>query len=76
MVVVPRLAQLRPLRAQALLVLLLEAQVLDALLLAQDLRVALGEFFPQRDVLAVERQLLFLLLDPCLLLLLLKRASA
>ena len=61
---------MRPLRAQALLVLLLEAQVLDAILLAQDLRVALSQFFPQRDVLAVERQLLFLLADPFLLLLL------
>ena len=44
--------------------------MLDALLLAQDLRVALGELFAQRDVLAVDRQLLLLLLDPRLLFLL------
>ncbi len=57
-------------RAQALLVLLLEAQVLDALLLTQDLRVALSQFFPQRYVLAVERQLRLLPADAFPLLLL------
>ena len=55
-------------RAQPLLVLLLEAQVLDALLLAQDLGIALRQLFAQRNVLAVERQLLFLLADTLLLL--------
>ena len=61
---------MRLLRAQARLVLLLEAQVLDTILLAQDLRVALSQVFAQLDVLAVERQLLFLPADPFLLLLL------
>jgi hypothetical protein len=50
--------------------LLLEAQVLDAVLLLQDLLVALGELLPERDVLAVERELLLLPADPLLLLLL------
>ena len=61
---------MRLLGAQARLVLLLEAQVLDTILLAQDMRVALGQVFAQLDVLPVERQLLFLLADPFLLLLL------
>ena len=48
----------------------LETQVLDALLLAQDLGIALRQFFAQRNILAIERQLLLLLANTLLLLLL------
>jgi len=44
--------------------------VLKTILLAQDLRIALRQFFPQPNVLAVYRQSLLLLLDSQLLFLL------
>ena len=59
-------------RAQPLFVLLLETEVLDAVLLTQDLGVALRELFSQSNVLAIERQLLLLLANSFLLLLLRK----
>ncbi len=54
---------------QPLPVGLLEAQVGDPFLLPQDLLVALGDFFPQRDVLPVNLQLRLLPPDQLLLLL-------
>ena len=50
--------------------MLLETQVLDALLLAQDLRIALRQLFAQSNILAIQCQLLLLPANTLLLLLL------